>query len=344
MRQVSVVIPVLNAARTLPDCLAALAQLEPAPLEVLLVDNGSTDDSLARLHAFAARSLPYRIHVLQAATRGASAARNAGIRAAAGEIIAFTDADCEPDSGWLTHLDEPFEDHAVTAVAGQIVAAPASTALELFSALYTLQSPRTMSRHRQWTLGAGGFPTANFSIRRESVIRLGGFDETIRIYGEDFDLCARLYADGGEIVFSPEAKVVHHHRTTFAGMVRQAFGFGRSHPYLLRRHAAPGLWLELPGRVLHVPQWPIRSWVNVVSADKKVLAIVAVGVLLPPLLCLVIPYGAWLMWLAKKRATAEGKAVSIGTAGILAGCLLAKSFAMTIGRCWGSVRYGVVCL
>ena len=344
MQQVSVVIPVLNAARTLPDCLAALARLDPAPMEILLVDNGSTDGSLALLHAFAGRALPFRVQVLQAAKRGASAARNAGIRAAAGDIIAFTDADCEPDSEWVKHLREPFNDPAVAAVAGRIAAAPASTALELFSALYTLKSPRTISRYRRWTLWEGGFHTANFAIRRESVIRLGGFDETIRIYGEDYDLCARVYAVGGEIVFSPAVKVTHHHRTTVSGMVRQAFGFGRSHPCLLRRHGPPGLWLELPGRVMHVPRWPVRSCVNVVSADKKVLAIVAAGLLYPPLAGLLIPYGVWLMWRAKEQAAAERHAVSIGTAGILAGCMLAKSFAITIGRCWGSVRYGVVCL
>ena len=82
----SVVVPILNAARTLPACLRALDRLRPAPDQVILVDNGSTDESLLLAKTFAGESHPFRVQLLCAAPRGASTARNTGIKAAGGEI------------------------------------------------------------------------------------------------------------------------------------------------------------------------------------------------------------------------------------------------------------------
>lgn len=343
MLSVSVTVPVLNAARTLTVCLAALERLQPAPAEILLVDNGSTDGSLQLLRAFARGRAAERAQVLEEPRRGAAAARNAGIRGAKGEVIAFTDADCAPDPAWLRHLTVPFVDPTVGAVAGRVVAAPAASTLELFSALYTLQLPARPARRRHWMPWEGGYPTANFAIRRALAQELEGFDESVGIYGEDYDLCARLYALGTEIVYVPEARVAHQHRTTLAGLLRQAFGFGRSHPYLLRRHARRGLWLEIPGKAVRWEGCPLPAWLDLASADKKVLAIGLLGALSPPALFLLPLYAGWLAAAAARRARRAGIPVSpVGAVG-LAGLLLLKSAAMTAGRWWGSVKYGAVC-
>ena len=110
MPSVSVVVPVLNAARTLAGTLDALARLRPPPLEILLVDNGSVDGSRELLKAFVAGRAGGKASLIVEPRRGASAARNAGIRAARGEVVAFTDADCLPDAAWLEHLALPFAD------------------------------------------------------------------------------------------------------------------------------------------------------------------------------------------------------------------------------------------
>lgn len=343
MPAVSVVVPVLNASRTLPSCLEALLRLEPAPEEIILVDNGSTDGSLSILQTFAAKHPDRTIHILQEARRGASAARNTGIRVATGAVIAFTDADCAPDAAWLQFLTVPFEDRAVGAVAGRVVAAPASSTLELFSALYTLHLPDRPARHRQWTPWGGGFPTANLGVRRSLLDRLTGFDEEFKIYGEDHDLCARLYALGCEIVYAPGACVAHHHRTMLRGMLRQAFGFGRAHPDLLRRHTARGLWLDLPRRSVRWGWFPARAWVDLASADKKILAILMAGIVYSPLFFLFPLYAVWLTMSTRRRARQAGVDTSPIAALELAGLLVLKSAAMTAGRWWGSVRYGTLC-
>jgi GT2 family glycosyltransferase len=341
---VSVVVPIYNAIRTLPSCLAAIERLDPKPLEIVLVDNGSTDGSFSIIQTFAHERSLLSIRVIEESKRGAATARNAGIQAAKGDIVAFMDADCAPDPSWLLHLVEPFGEPEVGAVAGSVLAAPAATRLELFSALYTLQSPDRPARHRRWTPWEGGFPTANFAVRRDLLLQLKGFDEEVVIYGEDYDLCARLYARGASIQYSPEAKIYHYHRTTFAGMLRQAFGFGRSHPYLIRRHASKGLWLELPGRSVTMSDVPIPAWVDLASADKKVMAILILGTLYKPAFFLLPTYIAWLAVTAGRRAKRAAPQVSPWAAMELGALLLAKSFAMTVGRWWGSMKYGVICL
>lgn len=341
MRDFSVVVPVRDAARTLPACLRALAELEPSPAELLLVDNGSVDGSLELLRRFGADRA--RVRVLEEATPGASAARNRGIREARAGIVAFTDADCTPEPGWLARLSPPFEDPGVGAVAGRVVAASPGTALELFNALYTLRSPPEPGRFRRWTPRSGGFPTANLAVRRDLLEELDGFDESIEIYGEDHDLCARLYGRDAAIAYRPEARVAHHHRVRLGPMLRQAFGFGRSHPWLLRHHGS-GLWIDLPGMSTAWESAPVTAWLDLAGADKK-LALALLGAALAPVLWpLPILYSLWLPYGCGRRAmTAEPpRSALLGLP--LAGLLLLKSAALSLGRLWGSLRHGALCV
>jgi len=341
--RLSIVMPVLNAARTLPRTLAALTALEPAPDEIVLVDNGSTDDTPGQLQAYAAGARA-KVVVLGEPRRGASAARNAGARAATGDVVVFTDADCCPRPDWLAAVGRPLADATVGAVAGRLAATPPRGVIETFGSLFTLQAPAAPARHTRWTPWAGGFPTANLAVRRELLERAGGFDESIAIYGEDYDLCARLYAAGAAIVYAPDAVVEHQHRAALRPMLRQAFGFGRSHAWLMRRHVLRGLWLTLPRLSLARERFPLPLWIEAASPDKKMAAVLALGLAWRPLLLLLPLYGAWLWWDVTRRTRARGLAVSwLGRWGLV-GCLLAKAAAMTGGRWWGSLRYGRACL
>ena len=338
---VSVVIPVLNASRTLPFLFEALDRLAPAPNEVVFIDNGSTDDSISLLRSFA-QTRAASVQLLEEPKKGAAAARNAGLRAATGEIIAFTDADCSPDSAWLSHLSSAYVDPYVGAVAGRVVGAPAEAAIQLFSALYTLRLPETPSRHREWTPRGGGFPTANFSVRRAIAVELGGFDESAVVSGEDHDFCARLYERGATIAYVPEALVAHHHRVTLNGMIKQAFGFGRGHAYLFRRHGV-GLWIDLPGRSLDWRSCPVPAWFDLASADKKILAVLIVAAFYLPLLGLLPLYAMHLVRSARNRARRAGSETTFWTSTKLASFLILKSASMSLGRWWGSIVYRTAC-
>ena len=114
--RVSVVIPVRNRAPGLRQCLAALeGQSFPrAEFEIIVVDNGSTDDLEGARRLFPA------VRWLQEVAPGSYAARNGGLRQAAGEIIAFTDADCVPDAGWLREGVAALTDGSATVVGGEV--------------------------------------------------------------------------------------------------------------------------------------------------------------------------------------------------------------------------------
>jgi GT2 family glycosyltransferase len=344
MPRVTVVVPVLDAARTLPRTLPALAALVPAPDELIFVDNGSSDDTPRRLEAFAAGAARSKVLVLREPRRGASVARNTGVGAATGDVVAFTDADCCPHVDWLEALTAPFVDAGVGAVAGRLRSTPPVGTVETLGSLFTLQLPDAPARHTRWTPWAGGFPTANLAVRRELLHRLGGFDESVAIYGEDYDLCARLYATGSAIAYTPAAVVEHQHRVALRPMLRQAFGFGRSHAWLMRRHLRRGLWLAVPRRALALPAFPLPIWIEAAAPDKKAVGLLALGLAWRPLLVLLPLYCAWLWWDIGCRARARGLAVSWLARWGLVGGLLAKAAALTGGRWWGSLRYGRACL
>jgi GT2 family glycosyltransferase len=340
--RLSVVVPARNAARTLPRTLAALGALAPGPAEIVLVDNGSTDDTRRQLDAFATGRPA--VKVLSEPRPGASVARNTGARAAAGDVVAFTDADCCPRPDWLAALGAPLADPTVGAVAGRLASTPPAGVVETFGSLFTLPAPAAPSRHTRWTPWAGGFPTANLAVRRDLLLeRLGGFDESVAIYGEDYDLCARLYATGAAIAYAPDAVVDHQHRVALRPMLRQAFGFGRSHAWLMRRHVR-GLWLDLPRASLVRERFPLSLWIDAGSPDKKAAALLALGLCWRPMLALLPLYGAWLWWDVTARTRARGLPVSWLERWGLVGCLVAKAAAMTGGRWWGSLRYGRACL
>lgn len=338
---VTLIVPVFNALRTLDACLQALSVLNPFPDQVLLVDNGSHDGSYERLEAFA--SGRPGVVLLREARRGPGPARNAGIRAATGEVLAFLDSDCVAEPGWLAALLPAFHDPAVGAVAGRLSWTPPETVAELFSSLFTLQTPSVGSRYARWTPGGGGFSTGNLAVRRNLANHLGGFAEDTTV-GEDHDLCARIYAAGYQIQYVPEAVVLHRHRTTFRAMLRQGFVFGQGHPFLIRRHLQRGLWLDLPGKSVAWEGCPMRGWVDLASADKKLLGLLVAGLLLPPALVLVPAYAGYVCWDISRRVRQRGLRLPPWMFPALAGCLLAKSAAMTAGRWWGSVKHGAICL
>ena len=128
---VSVVVPVRNGEETIGVCLRALLATD-YPLdrrEILVVDNGSTDRTAELIH-------PFPVRRLWEPERGASNARNRGIRDSRGEIVAFIDADCGATKRWLREMVHCFEDDCVGGVAGEILAYPPRSPAERYMAVH----------------------------------------------------------------------------------------------------------------------------------------------------------------------------------------------------------------
>ncbi|MDP8955767.1 MAG: glycosyltransferase [Actinomycetota bacterium] len=229
---VSVVVPVRNGAETLGDCLASILATDfpEDRREVLVVDNGSSDGTAEVIRKFAVRC------VIEP-RRGLSNARNRGIAAARGEILAFTDADCVVAKSWLRELTTGFDDPEVFAVAGEMIAFPPTTPAERY---FAMRKPS----HTQWALAARRpwFMFASAAVRSEAFERVGLFDPWFKGGSEDIDIAWRFYAAGLEVRSCPQAVVFHRNRTKLRQLFRQQLGSGGGQALLLRKYRPELRW------------------------------------------------------------------------------------------------------
>lgn len=342
---ISVVIPIYNAARHLPRCLDALARQLYPDREFILVDNNSADGSADLVRTFLETHPDFPAKLLHEPKKGSTVTRNRGAAAARGDWLAFTDADCIADPAWLSDLAAAISaEPGLGAFAGRILPAPAENIVGKFLGLYTLPAYDREKTYRQYTLVEGGFPTANLAVRKTVFEQAGRFDEHIRIYGEDHDLCLRIYGAGFGIKCLTNASVQHVHRSTLAGLLRQAFNFGTVHPMMTAKFASGVILLQGPH--LDLRRWTGRSkiWIDFNQADKKLLATVLAGLAWPPLFILSLAYFAYLSLSIYRRGARRRIPVGILEAPVMAGLLLLKSAAMTCGRLRGSLRHKVVCI
>ncbi|AFZ00330.1 glycosyl transferase family 2 [Calothrix sp. PCC 6303] len=230
----SVVIPIYNGEVDLPELLTCLvAQTYPRDkVEYLLVDNHSSDRTLAQIRS-ASENSPITIRPLsEDQIQSSYAARNTGIRAATGEIIAFTDADCRPQPQWLKSLIQPFLKPNIALVAGEITALPGDSFLEQFADRQETLSQKHTLAHKFYPYGQ----TANLAIRRIAFEKVGLFRPYLTT-GGDADICWRIQQEYvGNIEFAPEAIVQHRHRATFKELESQWRRYGRSNRFLHELH------------------------------------------------------------------------------------------------------------
>lgn len=228
---VTVIVAARNAAATLPRCLAALRALDYADVELLLVDDGSEDETVAIAQGAGAR-------VLWSPRPGPSAARNHGVRHASHEIVAFTDADCVVPRHWLKALVEGLRTSRAAGVGGpQRNVFPPDTRsardLDLFFSLASVVSDYTRSEAGARAVDHNA--SCNVAYIKHTLDEVGGLAEDL-FPGEDVDLDYRLHKLGYRCHYVPEAVVEHHRpgtREWFAGMMRR---YGRAQRALVDRH------------------------------------------------------------------------------------------------------------
>lgn len=223
--KVSVVVCAYNEERVLDACLASLAACDYPALEVIICDDGSTDDTAA-----IAERYPFR--VLRLPHGGLSRARNAGCEAATGEIVAYLDADAYCHREWPYHLALSLEDPGVVATGGPNLPVPDAG----FAERAVAASPGGPLEVLVGDDRAEHVPGCNMAFERDALIAAGGFDETYTSAGDDVDICWRLLDAGGEIGFAPAAQIRHHRRASVRAYLRQQRNYGRSERMVATRH------------------------------------------------------------------------------------------------------------
>ena len=223
---VSVVVCSYNGAATLEECLRSLVKLDYPDYEVILVDDGSTDNTREIAAKFPA------VKCVRQENRGLSAARNRGAELARGQIVAYTDSDCVADELWLHYLVQAMQDQGVDAIGGPNVP-PGS---DNWTAKCVAASPGGPSHVMMDDRHAEHVPGCNMAFRRDVLLALGGFDEQFRQAGDDVDVCWRLLDAGKRIGYAPAALVWHHRRATVRAYLKQQKGYGKSEALLYFKH------------------------------------------------------------------------------------------------------------
>lgn len=218
----SVVVPVFNGSRTVSQMVECLLKQRLTPHEIIIVDDGSTDDTLKVLQHFGAQ-----ITVLSQPNGGPASARNRGIRVATGDFIAMTDSDCLPDSDWLVSLLAGFDSPHVGGVGGIVKGVNRKLISAYVDAIRLLDPGKSAEGEVKHLV------TANACFRRDALIKAGLFDERFR-NAEDIELSRRLYDLGQQLKAVDDAVVLHYHKPTLQIFLKTICNYGEG-TYLLGR-------------------------------------------------------------------------------------------------------------
>jgi GT2 family glycosyltransferase len=234
---VSVIVCTHNGESTLRRCLEGIAGLHYPRYEVIVVDDGSTDGS-------AAIASEFDIRLISIEQSGLSTARNVGLAAARGEIVAYLDDDAWPDPDWLRFLVVAFRSTDHAAVGGPNLP-PADDGSV---AACVANSPGGPTHVLLSDSEAEHIPGCNMAYRRAALERIGGFDPQFLTAGDDVDVCWRLQDAGETLGFHAAAVVWHRRRDSVRAYWRQQVGYGRAEALLERK------WPERYNRRGH-PTW-----------------------------------------------------------------------------------------
>lgn len=221
---ISVIVCVYNGEDRIAAALDSLQDLDYPAYEVIVVDDGSTDATRSVVASY-----PY-VKLVAGEHAGLSVARNTGAAVAQGEILAYTDDDCEVDRQWLYWLAKGYAEHGWDACGGpNIPPEPFEEDEAVVAAAPGAPSHVMLDDQR-----AEHIPGCNLSVTKQAFERIGGFRATYRVAGDDVDFCWRLEAAGLRIGFHGAAFVWHRRRTSLMRYFKQQWGYGKAEALLMR--------------------------------------------------------------------------------------------------------------
>lgn len=230
----SVIVCTHNGGERIVSCLQALRRLVYPRYEVLVVDDGSTDNTAELAREFD------DVRLIELEHCGLSAARNRGAADAQGEIIAYTDDDCEPDMHWLYWLAYAFENRGWDACGGpNLPPRPKEShdgGASVIDEVVVAAAPGAPSHVLLSDEEAEHLPGCNLAVRKRALEAIGGFKERYWVAGDDVDFCWRLKEAGYRMGFSAAAFVWHRRRTSLWRYFKQQYHYGKAEAMLMRYH------------------------------------------------------------------------------------------------------------
>lgn len=323
----SVIVPTFNDGPTIDRCLASLQAQTWGQLEVLVIDDGSEDETPERLASWAQRWSAVRVFRLPQ-RRGAAAARNVGFQAAQGEILALIDGDMWAPPEWLAFLVAPLLENTAD-VTGGPDRVPEHAPLVSRCIGYSMDSLLTNAGLRRGDSRLVRYlpGTGNMAIRQSLLTQSGRFDERFYDTGEDKEWLYRVRAAGARFVYLPEALAWHERRPDLWLHARKQLLSGRRRLDIVRQnpqtfewpHFAPAalvLFLLLGGLIPMWRPWWLACWalgglvtlLDSVRGARLLGDARAVPLLLFSSACIPLGYGLGICWRAVELAWKGGAA------------------------------------
>lgn len=222
--RVSVVVCTHNGARTIRDCCEGLFELDYPNFEVLVVDDGSSDQA-------ANIASEYGFRVIRKNHGGLSNARNTGLKEATGEIVAYIDDDAYPDPDWLSYVVATFLNTQHAGVGGPNLTPSDDGPI----ADCVANSPGNPTHVLLTDEEAEHIPGCNMAFRKAALEEIGGFDPQFWIAGDDVDVCWNLRQRGYSLGFNPAAVVWHHRRNSVRTFWKQQVNYGKAEGMLEKK-------------------------------------------------------------------------------------------------------------
>ena len=200
MSEVILYIPCFNAAKTIRFCLEAVFKQTYPLKEVVVIDDGSTDETIEIVSRYPVRLIKHTNN------QGLAAARNTAMRNINTEFIASLDADCQPDSYWLKYLMKRFDSPRIAGVGGKLLESYSSSVFDLWRSVHMKQFWEDNETTPQFLFGS------NTVFRKKALINIGLYNESYKNNYEDVDVSNRFKKRGYILIYEPEA-IAHHLRS-----------------------------------------------------------------------------------------------------------------------------------
>jgi cellulose synthase/poly-beta-1,6-N-acetylglucosamine synthase-like glycosyltransferase len=231
MLTITITIPALNAEKTIARTLSAIQSNAIQADEVFVIDGLSQDRTVDIAGKF-------NCTVITNPVRHTAAAHQKGIMEAHGEIIAMTDADCVPDPDWLYRIRQHFlQDAELDGVGGPVRLKHPCNRVQSYCASKAIagtpQAEELITRKGM----RGRFSGANCAYRRQALMDVGGFNQSLKAHGSDIDLFWRLLDRKARLLFDPGLTVEHlGFSEDYHALARKSFGYGMASAHLARLH------------------------------------------------------------------------------------------------------------
>ena len=277
---VSIVICAFNAERTMRRCLESLRRIDYPNFEVVIVDDGSRDTT-----AQIAADFP-EFRLIRQSNKGLSVARNVGLQAALGELVAYTDSDCVVDPDWLTFMVSALVARGLDGCGGPNYAPHEKGWIEGCVAA----SPGAPCHVLITDDRAEHLAGCNMLFRKTALENVGGFDPQFTAAGDDVDICWRLMDAGLQLGYCPSAFVWHFRRNTVKTYYGQQRGYGKAEAMLYLKYPSrfntlgqikwrgtiPGIARTVPGGGRQRVRW-MRSTELLQRVDEIPLSVLRVA-------------------------------------------------------------------